>query len=189
MSEALCVALLVSGQPQAFTGNYCRGVHVACKQPSGTKYGFPSCRRLCFSPSRFLKLFSSHFPCVADLFSLTHGTLKGSVAASSATASAAPSVPQAASLSEETATLLSQELVTAHTAYRAGDYEVAYESYQQLAEHFSLHSQLQNARFFYERCWQVAKEHNWTEGQTAAHTNLGMCFVEPGIVHTLLAVT
>ncbi|KAL0040279.1 hypothetical protein WJX77_002134 [Trebouxia sp. C0004] len=124
MSEALCVALLVSGHPQAFV----------------------------------------------DLFSLTHGSL-----ASTSTGPASPtSVPQAASLSEETAALLSQELVAAHQAYRTRDYEASYESYQQLAEHFIVHHQLPNAKFFYERCLQVSREHAWTEGQAAAHTNLGM---------------
>lgn len=77
-------------------------------------------------------------------------------------------------MSEDTAKLLGQELVTAHEAYRTGDYEASYESYQQLAEHFTSQNQLPNARFFYERFLQVAKEHNWTEGQAAAHTNLGM---------------
>ena len=83
-------------------------------------------------------------------------------------------MPQAASLSEETAALLSQELVAAHRAYRTGDYEASYESYQQLAEHFIAHHQLPNAKFFYERCLQVSREHAWTEGQAAAHANLGL---------------
>ena len=107
---------------------------------------------------------------VADLFSLTHGSV-----ASSSTSNASPSaVPEAASLSEDTATLLSHVLVTAHAARRTGNHEASYESYQQLAEHFTSNNQLSNATFFYERCLLVSKEHDWIEGQTAAHTNLGV---------------
>lgn len=87
-------------------------------------------------------------------------------------------MPQAASLPEENAAAISQELVVAHEAYRRGDYEASYDAYQQLAEHFTSHEQLPNAQLFYGRCLQVATEHSWTEGQAAAHTNLGTSGIE-----------
>ena len=89
------------------------------------------------------------------------------------------SAPQAASLSEETAAAISQELVLAHESSRQGDYEASYNAYQQLAEHFTSHEQLPNARLFYQRCLQVATEHVWLDGQAAAHTNLGKCNTAP----------
>lgn len=105
----------------------------------------------------------------ADLFSLTHG-----LSDTAATTSYASSAPQPASLSEEAAAAISQELVVAHEAQCRGDFEASYNAYQQLAEHFTLHEQLPNAKLFYKRCLQIATEHTWTEGQAAAHTNLGM---------------
>ncbi|KAL3157043.1 hypothetical protein ABBQ38_001291 [Trebouxia sp. C0009 RCD-2024] len=122
MSEALCVDLLVRGQPQAFV----------------------------------------------DLFSLTHSS--NDTASSTTNAS---STPQPASLPEETAAAISQELVVAHDAQREGDFEASYNAYQQLAEHFPSYEHLPNAKLFYTRCLQIATEHSWTEGQAAAHTNLG----------------
>ena len=104
----------------------------------------------------------------ADLFSLTHGLSDTAAATSNAS-----SVPQPASLHEEAAAALSQELVVAHEAQRRGDFEASYDAYQQLAEHFTAHEQLPNAKLFYERCLHIATEHAWTEGQAAAHTNLG----------------
>ena len=105
----------------------------------------------------------------ADLFTLTH---QSSVSSQSddGTRSA---VPEASSLSQESVAFLSQQLVAAHSANRAGQCEPSYDSYQQLAEHFTALDQLANANFFYLRCLQVADEHKWTEGQAAAHTNLG----------------
>lgn len=123
MSEALCVDLLVRGQPQAFV----------------------------------------------DLFSLTHSS-----SGTATTITNASSAPQPASLPEETAAAISQELVVAHEAQCKGDFEAAYNAYQQLAEHFTALDQLPNAKLFYSRCLQIATENTWTEGEAAAHTNLGM---------------
>ncbi len=165
MSEALCVALLVSGQPQAFVGDThsMTDAHAVTFKRDATHRTLQNCPM-----SSVIELVTAVF--VTDLFSLTHGSL-----ASTSIGPASPTpVPQAASLSEETAALLSQELVAAHQAYRTGDHEASYESYQQLAEHSIAHQQLPNAKFFYERCLQVSKEHAWTEGQAAAHTNLGV---------------
>lgn len=106
--------------------------------------------------------------CAADLFSLTHG-----LSDTSATTPNASSTPQPASLLEEAAAAISQQLVVAHEAQRRGDFEASYDAYQQLAEHFTSHEQLPNAKLFYERCLQIAVEHAWKEGQAAAHTNLG----------------
>lgn len=91
----------------------------------------------------------------------------------SATIPNASSAPQPASLLEDAAAAISQELVVAHEAQRRGDFEASYDAYQQLAEHFISHEQLPNAKLFYERCLQIAVEHTWQEGQAAAHTNLG----------------
>lgn len=139
------------------------------------------CNR-CHRVTRYLSMPSAEeLLSVADLFSLTHGSV-----ASSSTSTASPSaVPEAASLSEDTATLLSHVLVTAHAARRTGNHEASYESYQQLAEHFTSNNQLSNAMFFYERCLQVSKEHDWIEGQTAAHTNLGVYPLQPSNHKTL----
>ena len=104
----------------------------------------------------------------ADLFSLTHG-----LSDTAATTSNASSAPEPASLPEEAAAAIKQELVVAHEAQRRGDFEASYDAYQQLAEHFTSHEQLPNAKLFYGRCLQIATEHTWTEGQAAAHTNLG----------------
>ena len=106
---------------------------------------------------------------LADLFTLTHQ----SSASSQSDDGTGPAVPEASSLSQESVALLSQQLVAAHSAYRAGQCEPSYDAYQQLAEHFTLLDQLANAKFFYLRCLQVADEHKWTEGQAAAHNNMG----------------
>ena len=103
----------------------------------------------------------------ADLFSLTHGTN------STSCSSSGPAAPQGTGLPEETAAAISQELVVAHEAYHRGDFEASYDAYQQLAEHFTSHEQLPNAQLFYERCLQLAIEHDRADGQAAAHTNLG----------------
>lgn len=109
------------------------------------------------------------FAAPADLFSFIHGP---SASRSSAGASST-SAPEAVSLSEESAALLSQQLVAAHDAYRQGNHEASYDAYQQLAEHFASDNQLPNARFFYDRCLQVSTEHTWADGRAAAHANLG----------------
>lgn len=106
---------------------------------------------------------------VADLFILTHQSSESSQTLDGT----GTAIPEPSSLSQESVALLSQQLVSAHTAYRAGQCEASYDSYQQLAEHFTSLAQLPNANFFYLRCLQVADEHKWTEGQAAAHTNLG----------------
>lgn len=106
----------------------------------------------------------------ADLFTLTH---QGSASYQSLDGNGA-AAPEPSSLSQESVALLSQQLVAAHTAYRAGQCETSYDSYQQLAEHFTALNQLPNAKLFYTRCLQVADEHSWQEGQAAAHTNLGI---------------
>lgn len=105
----------------------------------------------------------------ADLFTLTHQSSGGSQSHDGLGAA----IPEPSSLSQESVALLSQQLVSAHTAYRAGQCEASYDAYQQLAEHFTALTQLPNANLFYMRCLQVADEHKWREGQAAAHTNLG----------------
>lgn len=108
-------------------------------------------------------------PFAVDLFTLTHGCSTSQQAPDASTAEA----PRPSSLSHESITLLSQQLVAAHSAYRTRDCETSYDAYQQLAEHFTALALLPNARFFYLRCLEVADEHEWAEGQAAAHTNLG----------------
>jgi len=76
---------------------------------------------------------------------------------------------------EETLIFLKETLESAESARRGGNYQMCFESYNNLAEYFEKVPDLKGAMYFYQRCADIAAEVDARESISKAFLNLGSC--------------
>jgi len=84
------------------------------------------------------------------------------------------------SIPEETLIFLKETLESAESARRAKNYQRCFESYNSLAEYFEKVQDLKSAKYFYQRCADVAAEVDARESISKANLNLGACEEQAG---------